>query len=205
MRKEGTMMYKGKHEARRGGKTARKGRLNATIISVVLILTMAVGGTIAWMSTKTDSLKNTFNPSQVSCKVEEEFDKPYNEKKNVNVRNTSDIPVYIRVKLVSYRTNDAGQHIGGVAGAPTVNFGYDWFQYGGYYYYKMPVAPGETPAYNLADSITLKDSYGDADGGHQSIDVIAEAIQAGPEEAVKAAWGNNFSIKNGELVVASGN
>lgn len=198
------MMYRGKHEARRSGKTARKGRLNATIISVVLILTMAVGGTIAWMSTKTDSLKNTFNPSQVSCKVEEEFDGA--TKTDVNVRNTSDIPVYIRVKLVSYRTNDAGQHIGGVAGAPTVNFGYDWFQYGGYYYYKMPVAPGETPANNLADSITLKDSYGDADGGHQSIDVIAEAIQAGPEEAVKAAWGNNFSIDDyGRLVVTSGN
>lgn len=197
------MMYKGKHEAPRSGKTARKGRLNATIISVVLILTMAIGGTIAWLSTKTDSVKNTFNPSQVSCKVEEGFDGK--TKTNVNVRNTGDIPAFIRVKLVSYRTNDEGQHIGGVAEAPIVKFGYDWFQYGGYYYYTKPVAPGEMPATNLADTITLKESYTDADGGHQSIDVIAEAIQAGPEEAVKAAWGDNFSIKNGELSVKSGN
>ena len=40
------MMYRDKHEAWRSEKTARKGRLNATIISVVLILTLAVGGTI---------------------------------------------------------------------------------------------------------------------------------------------------------------
>ncbi len=198
------MMYRGKHEARRSGKTARKGRLTAMIVSVVLILALAIGGTIAWMSTKTDSVVNTFNPSQVTCRVEEEFNGE--TKTNVNVTNTGDIPAFIRVKLVSYRTNDAGDHIGGVAEAPSFNFGAGWVKYGDYYYYTKPVAPGATPAANLAEAIELVKDYADADGGHQSIDVIAEAIQAGPEAAVKAAWGNNFSIKaNGELVVTSGN
>lgn len=198
------MMYRGKHEARRSGKTARKGRLTAMIVSVVLILALAIGGTIAWMSTKTDSVVNTFNPSQVTCRVEEEFNGE--TKTNVNVTNTGDISAFIRVKLVSYRTNEAGQHIGGVAEAPTVNFGYYWTYFDGYYYYTKPVAPGATPAANLAEAIELVKDYADADGGHQSIDVIAEAIQAGPEAAVQAAWGNNFSIKaNGELSVTSGN
>ena len=197
-------MYRGKHEARRSGKTARKGRLTAMIVSVVLILALAIGGTIAWMSTKTDSVVNTFNPSQVTCRVEEEFNGE--TKTNVNVTNTGDISAFIRVKLVSYRTNEAGQHIGGVAKAPSFDFGAGWVRYGDYYYYTKPVAPGATPAANLAEAIELVKDYADADGGHQSIDVIAEAIQAGPEAAVQAAWGNNFSIKaNGELSVTSGN
>ena len=198
------MMYRGKHEARRSGKTARKGRLTAMIVSVVLILALAIGGTIAFLSTKTDPVVNTFNPSQVTCSVEENFDGT--TKTNVNVKNTGDISAFIRVKLVSYRTNEAGQHIGGVAKAPSFDFGAGWVKYGDYYYYTKPVAPKAMPETNLANSITLEGSYEDADGGHQSIDVIAEAIQAGPEAAVQAAWGNNFSIKaNGELSVTSGN
>ena len=42
--------------------------------------------------------------------------------------------------------------------------------------------------------MTLTDSYTDADGGKQAIDVMAEAIQSVPEAAVKAAWGAGFSI-----------
>ena len=196
-------MYRDKHEAWRSEKTAHKGRLNATIISVVLILTMAVGGTIAFLSTKTDPVVNTFNPSQVTCSVEENFDGT--TKTNVNVENTGDIPAFIRVKLVTYRTNDQGQHIGGTASLPAFTLGTGWVKCGDYYYYTCPVAPGATPAYSLAEVIKLTENYTDVDGGHQSIDVIAEAIQAGPEAAVKAAWGDNFSMSGDNLVVPAGN
>lgn len=196
-------MYRDKHEAWRSEKTARKGRLNATIISVVLILTLAVGGTIAFLSTKTDPVVNTFNPSQVTCSVVEDFDGK--TKTNVNVENTGDIPAFIRVKLVAYRTNDQGQHIGGVSDVPAFTLGKDWAKCGDYYYYTCPVAPGATPADSLAEVIKLTENYTDVDGGHQSIDVIAEAIQAGPEAAVKAAWGDNFSMSGDNLVVPAGN
>lgn len=197
------MMYRDKYEAWRSEKTARKGRLNATIISVVLILTLAVGGTIAFLSTKTDPVVNTFNPSQVTCSVVEDFDGK--TKTNVNVENTGDIPAFIRVKLVAYRTNDVGQHIGGTASLPAFTLGTGWVKCGDYYYYTYPVAPEETPADSLAEVIKLTENYTDVDGGHQSIDVIAEAIQAGPEAAVKAAWGDNFSMSGDNLVVPAGN
>lgn len=196
-------MYRDKHEAWRSEKTAHKGRLNATIISVVLILTMAVGGTIAFLSTKTDPVVNTFNPSQVTCSVVEDFDGK--TKTNVNVENTGDISAFIRVKLVTYRTNDQGQHIGGTASLPAFTLGTGWVKCGDYYYYTYPVAPGATPADSLAEVIKLTENYTDVDGGHQSIDVIAEAIQAGPEATVKAAWGDNFSMSGDNLVVPAGN
>ena len=159
------------------------------VLSIVLLLGVAIGGTIAWLSTKTTPVTNTFTPAKVACEVEEKFDPDTGKKTNVNVKNTGNIDVYIRVKLVTYRTNDAGQHIGGTAELPTFELGANWVKYDKYYYYTLPVAPGKEPAANLADKMTLTASYDDADGGKQALDVMAEAIQSAPEKAVGEAWG----------------
>lgn len=166
-----------------------RGRLAMMVLSVVLLLALAVGGTLAWLSTKTTSVTNTFTPAKVACEVEEKFDPDTGKKTNVNVKNNGNIAVYIRVKLVTYRTNDAGQHIGGTAELPTFKLGADWVKHGEYYYYTLPVEPNAQPRTNLADSMTLKTSYEDADGGKQALDVMAEAIQSEPEKAVADAWG----------------
>lgn len=170
-----------------------RGRLAMMVLSVVLLLGVAIGGTIAWLSTKTTPVTNTFTPAEVNCKVEEDFDENTGVKTNVNVTNTGNIAVYIRVKLVTYRTNDAGQHIGGTAKIPAFKLGENWVEHDGYYYYTLPVAPDEKPAANLADSMTLTGSYEDADGGKQALDVMAEAIQSEPKKAVSEAWGVRIS------------
>lgn len=167
----------------------RRGRMATVVLSLVLLLALAVGGTVAWLNARTPKVTNTFTPAHVTCEVEEAFDTTTGVKTDVNVKNTSDIDVYIRVKLVTYRTNDAGQHIGGTAELPAFTLGENWVEKDGYYYYTLPVAPDKTPAANLADSMTLTASYDDADGGKQAIDVMAEAIQSAPEEAVADAWG----------------
>ena len=189
-------MYQGKHgnaKARKGRRRYYiKGRMAAMILSTVLLLALAIGGTVAWLTANTGNVANTFTPSHVACSVTENFDGT--TKKNVNVKNTGDTEAYIRVKLVTYRTNDAGQHIGGTATIPSFTLGENWVEFGGYYYYTLPVAAGEKPATNLTETMTLTSSYSDADGGHQAIDVMAEAIQSVPEAAVNAAWGEGFSI-----------
>ena len=170
------------------------------LLATVMLFALAVGGTIAWLTDKDRPLVNTFDPSKVTCEVQEKFDGKV--KSDVNVKNTGDIDAFIRVKLVTYRTNDAGQHIGGTAALPQFTLGANWVEYNVYYYYTLPVAPGDKPATKLTDSMTLTESYDDADGGHQSIDVMAEAIQSVPEAAVKAAWGTGFSIgTDGSLIV----
>lgn len=167
----------------------RRGRMATVVLSLVLLLALAVGGTVAWLNARTPKVTNTFTPAHVTCEVEEAFDKTTGVKTDVNVKNTSDIDIYIRIKLVTYRTNDAGQHIGGTAELPAFTLGENWVEKDGYYYYTLPVAPGKTPAANLADKMTLTASYDDADGGKQALDVMAEAIQSAPEEAVADAWG----------------
>ena len=195
-------MYHGKYEARHLQRRhkRRSKKTGMLFLSLLLVIGMVVGGTVAWLSTKSAPITNTFLPSHVSCSVKEEFNGT--TKSNVNVINTGDIDAYIRVKLVSYRTNDAGQHIGGTAELPAFDLGEGWVEHGGYYYYRLPVAPGGSPETNLTESMTLTDSYTDADGGKQAIDVMAEAIQSVPEDAVKAAWGAGFSIAaDGSLIV----
>lgn len=188
-------MYHGKYEARHLQRRhkRRSKKTGMLFLSLLLVATMMVGGTVAWLSTKSAPITNTFLPSKVACQVQEEFNSTTGVKTNVNVENTGDTQAFIRVKLVTYRTNDTGDHIGGTAEIPTFKPGENWVEYNGYYYYKLPVAAGGKPAANLINSIQLTD-YTDADGGHQAIDVMAEAIQSVPEAAVKAAWGQKFSI-----------
>lgn len=195
-------MYHGKYEARHLQRRhkRRSKKTGMLFLSLLLVIGMVVGGTVAWLSTKSAPITNTFLPSKVACEVTESFNGTV--KSNVNVKNTGDIDAFIRVKLVSYRTNDAGDHIGGTAELPEFKLGDNWVWYDGYYYYTLPVAAGGTPNTNLTDSMTLTGSYNDTDGGKQAIDVMAEAIQSVPENAVKAAWGKGFSISpDGSLVV----
>ena len=196
--------YEGKHRktaAPARGRSLRTGRLTTMVIATVLLLALAIGGTFAWLSTKDDPIQNKFLPTKVTCEVTEKFNGTTGEKTKVNVKNTGTIDAFIRVKLVTYRTNDQGQHIGGTASLPAFTLGANWVKYGDYYYYTLPVAPKEKPEADLISSITLE-SYTDVDGGHQAIDVMAEAIQSVPEDAVKAAWGAEFSIgADGSLIV----
>lgn len=203
-------MYKARYEGKHGKPQAqsvsarprRRGRATAMLLATVMLFALAVGGTIAWLIDKDSPLVNTFDPSKVTCEVQEKFDGKV--KSDVNVKNTGDIDAFIRVKLVTYRTNDAGQHIGGTAALPQFTLGANWFEYNGYYYYTLPVAPGDNPATNLTDSMTLTESYDDADGGHQSIDVMAEAIQSVPAEAVGQAWGVSIA-PNSVTAYSAGN
>lgn len=174
-------MKKGKRVANGGMK-----RSLVLMVSLLAMMLVVAGGTLAWLTAQ-DSVSNTFTPAHVSCAVEENFDGA--TKSDVNVRNTSDVPAYLRVKLVTYRVNEAGQHIGGTATIPAFIAGTGWVENGGYYYYTKPVEAEQTPETMLIDSITLTGSYDDADGGKQVIEVMAEAIQSLPDTAVQDAWG----------------
>lgn len=177
-------------------RSRRNNYVGIMLLSFLLVFGMVTGGTIAFLTTKTEPVVNMFNPSHVDCTVTERFNGT--TKSDINVTNTGDTDAYIRVKLVSYRVNDQGQHIGGTAEIPAFTPGAGWVPYGTYYYYTQPVAPGAKPAADLISSIDLTGSYTDADGGKQVIEVMAEAIQATGVDsngtpAVKSAWGANVS------------
>lgn len=189
-------MYQGRYNSKKAAPSRRRRTRKTPVVlmaALLLLVCTAVGGTLAWLTTNTDSVENGFIPSQVSCNVTEKFDGT--TKEDVNVTNTSDISAYLRVKLVTYRVNEQGDHIGGTATIPSFTPGEGWVKNGEYYYYKYAVAPGAKPAHDLigSDGIRLV-AYNDADGGVQVIEVMAEAIQAqgvdsNGTKAVVLAWG----------------
>lgn len=191
-------MHHGKYEAKylQPKRKRRNNKTGTLFLSLLLVVTLAISGTVAYLVTKSEPVENKFMPSHVACQVTEDFDGT--TKSNVNVTNTGDTEAYIRVKLVSYRVNAQGQHIGGTAAVPSFTPGENWkLHTDGYYYYTLPVTPGEEPKADLISSIDLTGSYDDADGGKQVIEVMAEAIQSGPADAVGKSWG--VTVKNGVI------
>ena len=191
-------MHHGKYEARhlQPKRKRRSNKAGTMFLSLLLVVTLAISGTVAYLVTKSEPVENKFTPSHVACQVTEDFDGT--TKSNVNVTNTGDTDAYIRVKLVSYRVNAQGQHIGGTVAVPSFTPGENWkLHTDGYYYYTLPVAPGEEPKADLIGSIDLTGSYDDADGGKQVIEVMAEAIQSGPADAVGKSWG--VTVENGVI------
>ena len=134
------------------------------IASVMLLLLVAVGTTIAYIFTETEPVENTFNPSKVSCAVVEKGYEPVSgeiqnisdKKSNVQIKNTGDTDAYIRVAVVVNWMNADGTRVWAtkpveaVEGADgdytiTYNLSNGWFNGGdGFYYYSKAVSPGES-------------------------------------------------------------
>lgn len=186
-------MKKGKYESAVVRKR-KHSKLPVVLVSLILVLGLVVGSTFAYMHDESDKKTNTFQFVEVSCEVEEVFDGQ--QKTSIKVQNTGDTDAFIRVKLVSYRVNEAGDRIGGTATVPAFTLASGWFQKDGYYYYNTAVEAGAFTPEMLGSPITLVE-YDDADGGKQVIEVMAEAIQAGGPEGEDAAaalsWGVTVS------------
>ena len=189
-------MKNGKHAAPRGMK-----RSLVLVVSLLALLLVVAGGTLAWLTAQ-DSVSNTFTPAHVTCDVDEEFDGE--TKSNVSIKNTSDIPVYIRASIVVTWKDYSGN----VYGQKPASNDYDmvmvldngWVKGAdGYYYYTSPVAVGSTTG-TLIKSCTVKDgATPPGDDYKLSVEIIAEAIQSQPDRAVGQAWG--VTVSNGTLSV----
>ena len=159
------------------------GRKTALILSLCLIFALAVGTTFALLKASTDPVENTFTAAKSGPDIVEELDG--NQKKSIVVQNTGTAVSYVRVKLVMNWVDESGN----VSADPvniTPSITDDWFEQGGIYYYKMPVAAkGETT--NL---LQMPITQGTApEGYHLEVTVLAESIQAAPSKAVTDSWG----------------
>lgn len=168
------------------------GRKTALILSLCLIFALAVGTTVALLKANTAPVQNTFTAATSGTKIEEKLTD--NQKTSIQVRNTGTATSYVRVKLVCNWVDNDGNVSATPVPAPKITNS-DWFEKGGIYYYKMPVAPvGEEPnnvTSNLlqANSPITEPTEGKPEGCHLEVTVLAESIQAAPSTAVQQSWG----------------
>lgn len=198
-------MYKGKYSRERRQRPALWAAL-----ALALVLTLTAGGTLAYLVSNTDEVTNTFTPASPGIEVPEEFDK--NAKTSIQVKNTGDINVYVRVMLVaSYQKEvDGGYEVCGShafeAKVPDFTPSDGWVKGAdGYYYYKTALASGATTDNLLATGATIELSQkGNCCKMH--IDVLAQAIQAEPDSVVGDTWSNSkvtVTGNSGKLTVAA--
>lgn len=176
------------------------------LLILALLSALTVGGTLAYIVARTDTVTNTFAPGQMDCQVVEDFTDG-TVKKNVCIRNTGDGYAYIRVKLLPYWYDKQEDTIvAKSAWTPAFTLGEGWtLGADGYYYHNAPVAPGQTTSV-LIPSVTL--SQDDVSLARQVLEIIASCIQAEPEAAVLEAWtgdnGSVIGVSGGQLVVRGG-
>ena len=159
------------------------GRKTALILSLCLIFALAVGTTFALLKANTEPVTNTFTAAKSGTDIVEKLDG--SQKTSIIVKNTGTAVSYVRVKLVMNWVDDNGN----VSAEPvniTPSITDDWFEQGGIYYYKMPVAANGETTNLLKTPIT----QGTAPAGcHLEVTVLAESIQAAPSTAVTDSWG----------------
>ena len=194
-------MYKGTHLKR----TKSKKKL-ILLVSLVMLLIVAVGGSLAYLTANTEPLENIFPTSEVPISVQESFNGTV--KNNVTIQNDGDTEAYIRAAVVVTWQDSKGKVYAvkpevGVDYQITFPTGTGWVYRtaDGFYYYTSPVVPED----NAVTTDVVEDSTGvlltncmplkaaPADGYTLSVEIVAESVQAkgfdGSDKAVVKAWG----------------
>ncbi len=192
-------MYRKKHLAASENRPLPKKKVSLLLVSLVLIAAIAVGSTVAFIATSTNSITNTFNPANVTIDIDEKFENGV--KTDVKVKNTGNTDAFIRAKIVVTWKDASGnvsatKPVEGTDYTMTLNET-NWFRGSdGFYYCKTSVAPngGSTPV--LIEKCEKTGTP--PDGYDLSVEIIASGIQSTPASAVKEAWGMTVDA-NGQL------
>ena len=156
---------------------------------VCILACAAVSGSLAWLISTPGPVVNEFTPGEVTIQVDETFNGT--TKQNVRIKNTGNVPAYIRVALVPAWVDDEGN----IAAKPAYlddcnitwgdNLNQFWFEgTDGFYYCKTVIEPdGSTPI--LIKSCTVKDGEHEYDF---ELQVIASAVQSLPTSTVGEVW-----------------
>lgn len=197
-------MHQGAH-IRKGSKPrVRMNRTAVLFMAIIMLIGAVVGSTVAYLITNTGPVENQFTYAGVSCEVTEKFEN--NTKEHVQVKNTGTTDAYIRATYVVNWLDADGNIVTSVPDGYryelTENPDKTWTEgKDGYFYYLSPVAPGASTPGSL---LTCKVTYPENPEYTLSVEILATAIQSVPEDAVQAAWGEDFSIDaDGSLRVPS--
>lgn len=160
-------MYQGKHLAPKAKKkiaASRRNRKIALILSLVLILGGAIGGTMAYFTDNTAS-NSAFSVGQVSCSVSQDED-------TYAITNNGNVPACIRATVVVNWADENGTvHWT----KPSANISFDantWTAHNGYYYCNSVVAANTSVT---GPVVTISEPA--PDGYSAKIQVLVEAVQ----------------------------
>lgn len=167
------------------------------------------GVTLAFLTTKTEEVVNTFTPSEVKIGIDEpDWQDGKTVKEKVSIENTGDTEAYIRAAIVVNWYNESDNTIYGEI--PEEGEGKDytlslntagWIEHGGYYYWTKPVPVEDNPNTQEDEDntgILIEEckviGTAPADGYVLRVDVLAQAVQSTPVTAIEDLWGKNIDF-----------
>lgn len=175
----------------------------ALLICAALLLTFTVSGTVAYLVAGTNEVTNTFTPTHVTVDITDNVSNGV--KSNVTITNTSNIDAYIRAAIVGYWCNDDDEIVAAWNPTDTTQGvfvdlpGENWAEYGGYYYYTVPIEPGEETGTKLFTTYTV--GTPPVEGAHLVMNILVQAVQADGvtadgKKVVVATWDVDPSTLN---------
>ena len=176
-------MYQGSH-IRKGSKPrVRMNRTAILFMAIIMLIGAMIGSTVAFLTTKTKPVENSFEYAKVSCEVTG----------SQEIINTGTTDAYIRATYVVNWLNKDGT----IAASVPEGYSYDltenpnnvWAKGDdGYFYYWTPVAPGNSTPESLLNC-TAHYPEGVEPQYILSVEILATAVQSTPAKAVQEAWG----------------
>ncbi len=152
------------------------------LLSIALLLTLAAGGTLAYVISQSALAENQFGAGRVTASVNDDG----------QVTNTGNVDAYIRTAVV-VNWMDGDGNVYGIKPSYTVSVNSGWSQIGDFYYYTAEVAPDGTTA---TAPVNVSVSGNPPSAAYSlRIEILAEAIQAdgdtdsGDIPAYQDAWG----------------
>lgn len=163
----------------------------ALVVSIVLLLCISIGTTLAYLTDVSDTVVNKFTPSAVNTQILESFDGT--TKSDVSVKNTGDIDADIRAAIVVTWQDADGNVYGKMPVAGTdytmeLDLENGWSEAAdGFYYWNASVAPGESTGV-LITSCTAANTA--PEGYSLCVEIIGSGIQSVGIPADKHPWFN---------------
>lgn len=184
------------YQRKKGNKFSKRSLKSiALLVSLVLLGSVGVGGTIAFLIDYAGTVENIFTPSEVTTSVEEAVSGKI--KSNVCIKNTGDTEAWIRAAVVITWQDEDGNVYGQL---PVSGDDYyisylnntDWIKAkDGFYYYKKPVAAGGSTGVLIEKCEQLKSLKVDNVDYYLTVEIIGSGIQSIPDYVVEQEWSND--------------
>lgn len=163
----------------------KSGKAVTLMASLLVVLGLAVGGTVALLFDITEPVENNFTPAKVTTIVDENF--VNGVKSNVKIRNTGDTEAWIRAAVVVTWQDAQGNVLGEAPKAGTDytivwnvdKTGTNWVTGNdGFYYYTDAVAAGAATGELITSCKPVKDKT--PDGYNLCVEILGSGIQSWP-------------------------
>jgi len=169
------------------------------VILVVVLLTFAVSGTIAYLTVSKGPITNTFQPTKVDTQIVEEFDEDGTAKTSITVTNPRSpeaIPAFVRVAIYGNWCDVEGNVVEAWTIPADLKLGANWKKNGEFFYYTKEVPVGGTTENLLGNGATISSIHPTNSNLHLVVTVMQQAIQSEPLTAVTEMWGVNPTTLN---------